>query len=129
MKRIDKALSIMKGKTKEEILGKYCPGDAIITWPNFDGATWDQDKHGCHGVSCEECWNKEVLEHNPKTMHDWISATDEEISEMNLDEAIAIVKNQIEKGKRTEFRPRVHVTHALEMVLKVVEKMRKEDVS
>ena len=119
--RIDKALEIMKDKTREEILEKYCPHDTILRLPNMDGNTWDASVPGCRGISCEECWNVDVEEKFVRT--DWRDATEQEIAEMTFDEAKAILQKQINLGhKKGDFKPRAHMTRAMEIVLEMAEK-------
>lgn len=51
-------------------------------------------------------------------MKDWLHASDEEINNMTFEEAKEIVKRQISLGHKTgDFRPRAHMTKALEIIL------------
>jgi hypothetical protein len=53
---------------------------------------------------------------------DWRHASQKEIDAMTFDEAKRIVEKQIELGHgKGDFRPRAHMTKALEIVLKMAE--------
>lgn len=118
MRRIDRAVEVFKCKSANEIIAQYCPRSVNRHWPDIDDDSIEYDASGCRGISCEECWCAEFEE----TLDIWINATDKEIAEMTLDDAIVILKNQIEKCELAEPQPHAHVTHALEMLLEAVEK-------
>ena len=51
-------------------------------------------------------------------MKDWLYASDEEVANMTFEEATELIKKHIKLGHESgEFRPRKHITRALEMVL------------
>ena len=56
---------------RREIL-KSCPGDFLKNEPIVDRVT-EQTKSnktiGCRGISCKECWNREVPQNGSKTDH------------------------------------------------------------
>lgn len=57
-------------------------------------------------------------------MKDWTHASDEEINNMTFEEAKEIVQRQISLGHKTgDFRPRSHMTKALEIILAKAERM------
>lgn len=51
-------------------------------------------------------------------MKDWLHCTDEEVENMTFEEAKEIIEKQIALGhSKGEFRPRKHMTKALEIIL------------
>lgn len=57
-------------------------------------------------------------------MKDWLHASDEEINNMTFEEAKEIVQRQISLGHKTgDFRPRAHMTRALEIILDRAERV------
>ena len=51
-------------KPSAKIIRDACPGDIIKGRPVWDWATLRVNKWhtiiGCRGITCKECWNKEV---------------------------------------------------------------------
>lgn len=51
-------------------------------------------------------------------MKDWLHSSDEEVKSMTFEEAKEIIEKQIALGhSKGEFRPRKHLTKALEIML------------
>jgi len=53
-------------KVVKEIVIYSCPDDYFDDGVRFDKRTEMKDEHGnrigCHGITCEQCWNEEVRE-------------------------------------------------------------------
>jgi hypothetical protein len=51
-------------------------------------------------------------------MRDWLHASKKEINNMTVDEAIEIIQKHIDLGHtKGDFRPREHMTKAMEIIL------------
>ena len=64
MRRIDKAFQCFKGQYRSEIIDDYCPYEMDDSLDDFDINTYtfsdSSTGHGCRGITCEECWDKEI---------------------------------------------------------------------
>ncbi|MBQ8044019.1 MAG: hypothetical protein IJ272_07745 [Clostridia bacterium] len=69
MRRIDKAFRCFPGKLKCQIVAEYCPcemdskleGMDINTYRFSDEAGAQDTEPGCRGITCEDCWEKEII--------------------------------------------------------------------
>lgn len=66
MKMIEKGLGVFKESTRSEIIENHCPKDMNKNLEDMDAYTFTFSdvvtgtERGCRGVTCEECWNKEI---------------------------------------------------------------------
>ena len=64
MKRIDKAFSCFKGEARCQIIENHCPYEMDNSLDDYDINTFQfSDTHiekGCRGITCAECWDKEL---------------------------------------------------------------------
>lgn len=68
MRRIDKAFKCFAGKLRCQIVEEHCPYDMDASLENMDINTYhfsneaqaENTEPGCSGITCEECWEKEI---------------------------------------------------------------------
>ena len=69
MKRIDKAFKSFPNKSKCQIVVEHCPYEMDATMEDMDIDTYcfsgqadsGNEEPGCRGITCEECWEKEII--------------------------------------------------------------------
>jgi len=69
MRRIDKAFSHFPDKLKCQIVTEHCPYEMDNNLDNMDINTYhfsdeagaEDPDSGCRGITCEECWEKEIM--------------------------------------------------------------------
>ena len=63
-RRIDEAFKSFKGECRSYIIDNYCPHDIDKNLEDIDIDTYqfsdDNIEKGCRGITCEECWDKEL---------------------------------------------------------------------
>ena len=66
-RRITKALQRFKGECKSYIIDNYCPYDMDNNLEDLDPSTFVYSnevyvahERGCRGITCEDCWDKEL---------------------------------------------------------------------
>ena len=64
MRRIDAAFKKFEGMARCEIIPNCCPCQIDPSLPDVDGNTYvtsdHEDRQGCRGITCEECWDAEL---------------------------------------------------------------------
>ena len=69
MTRLEKAIEISNDTHKQVIIDNHCPSDIDPKLPGYVSNTYifgfrkSRFLCICSGITCEECWNKELEEH------------------------------------------------------------------
>lgn len=64
MKTIERGFTFFKDKARCEIVDNYCPYEMDNMLDDMDLDTYEfvdeNTERGCRGITCEQCWDKEL---------------------------------------------------------------------